>query len=507
MRNNNQLSELIAGIPLNQPEPKADLTLGGITQNSQKVQPGDLFIAMPGLTQHGLAHLTEAIQRGAAAVIAETDAAWPAERIAALADSLPIPLHSSPALSQHLATLAQRYYADPAADLRIVGITGTNGKTSIAHNLAQAYEQLEPGSVGIIGTLGNGRLNAIHNTTHTTPDLISLYAELARQRDAGIRQVMMEVSSHALAQNRVAGIRFDTAIFTNLTRDHQDYHGSMAAYGAAKAKLFHTPGLSQAVIQADKPYGQQLIAQLASESKVAITTISTNNTTQLQRDQWIRANRIHTGPTGIQIDLATHVGTGQIHSQLHGRFNAENLLLALGELLTQQISLDQAIAALAHVKSAPGRMTHRGTAGQPQVIIDYAHTPDALEKVLQAAREHTQGRLISVFGCGGDRDTGKRPLMGAIAERHSDQVWITDDNPRTETNTEITEQILAGMRHPAKAHLEHNRAKAIASAIAEAQPDDIIVVAGKGHETYQHIGTQKIPFTDLEQVEIALQNY
>ena len=501
------LKAMIAGIPLQGPAITPDLTLYGLTQNSQMVQPGGLFIAMPGLTQHGLNYIEEAVARGASAVFTEPDIEWPVDRIAALADRLTIPLYSGPTLYDHLSTLAQRYYGNPANHLSLIGVTGTNGKTSVTHYLAQVYEQLDPDSVGIIGTLGNGRINALQHTTHTTPELFSLYAELARQREAGIRHVMMEVSSHALAQNRVAGLRYDTAILTNLTPEHQDYHGNMRSYGAAKAKLFRTPGLGHAVIQADEGFGQQVIEQLTQETQVPITTINTDPAARPQSHTWIHAHQITTNPTGIQIDLHTHAGTGRLESPLHGRFNAENLMLALGTLLAQQIPFDQAVAALAQVTGTPGRMTHRGTAGQPQVIIDYAHTPDALEKALQAAREHVSGRLISIFGCGGDRDANKRPLMGAIAERYADQVWVTDDNPRTEPSTEISDQILAGMKCPAKVHLEHDRAKAISTAIAEAKPQDVIVVAGKGHEKYQYIGMEQRPFSDIEQVELALRAY
>ena len=501
------LSAMIAGLSLEGPATTPDLTLHSITQNSKSVQPGGLFVAMPGMTQHGLNYVEEALARGACAIFTEPDVEWPVDRIAALTDQLKIPLYSSPALYDHLATLAQRYYADPASVLRLVGITGTNGKTSVAHYLAQAYEQLEPGSVGITGTLGNGRFDALQHTTHTTPELFSLYAELDRQRQAGIRQVMMEVSSHALAQNRVAGLRYDTAILTNLTPEHQDYHGNMRSYGAAKAKLFRTPGLGHAVIQADEGFGQQVIEQITKETRVPITRVNLQTTATSQSSTWIQARQIISHPSGIQIELHTHEGPGQLQSPLRGRFNAENLMLALGELLKQQIPLDQAIAVLAQVKSAPGRMTHRGTTGQPHVLIDYAHTPDALEQALKAAREHTTGRMISVFGCGGDRDTNKRPLMGAIAERLSDQVWITDDNPRTEPPAEITDQILAGMQQPAKAQLEHDRGTAIATVIAAAQPNDTILIAGKGHEAYQQIGNQQIPFSDIEQVEAALHLY
>lgn len=494
---NQTLGELITSDQLT-PEQRT-LPVSGLSQDSRTLRQGDLYLALPGASTHGMNCLEEVRHKGAAAILAEPDIHWPPARIRAIATQLPIPLLSYPGLRQQLAHLAQQYYGDPNQNLQLIGVTGTNGKTSITHYLAQAQEQLTPGQVGIIGTLGAGRLHNLHTTDHTTPDLISLYAELARQRAQGIRQVMMEVSSHALAQDRVAGLHFTSAVFSNLTRDHQDYHGSMAAYGAAKAKLFHIPGLEQAVIQTDDPFGQQLLTQLIEPNIIAV-----GNQARKHSAHYIQADQIDTTPTGLRIHCQTSWGDGTLHSPLWGRYNADNLLLALGVLLGQGIPLATANAALAQVRSAPGRMSRLGGAGQPQVIIDYAHTPDALQKVLQAAREHTNGRLICVFGCGGDRDAGKRPQMGAIAEQQADQVWVTDDNPRTEHNTRITADILAGMAQPDKARLEHDRSTAIAAALAVATPQDLVLIAGKGHETYQEVGTERLPYSDFEQVNAIL---
>ncbi len=474
--------------------------ISGLSQDSRTVQCGNLYLALPGANTHGLQYLDAAQQQGAAAILAEPDADWPAVRIQALAAQLPIPLISYPGLRQQLARLAQQYYGDPGQAIQLTGVTGTNGKTSVTHYLAQALEQLTPGQAGIIGTLGTGRLHELRNTRHTTPDLISLYAELARQRTQGIRQVMLEVSSHALAQERVAGLRFASAVFTNLTRDHQDYHGSMAAYGAAKARLFHTPGLGQAVIQTDDPFGQQLITQLSVPEIIAVGSRACEHGAH-----YIQADQVSTTSTGLHIDYQSSWGNGTLHSSLWGRYNADNLLLALGVLLGQGTPPADANAALTQVHSAPGRMHQLGGgAGQPQILIDYAHTPDALQQTLQAAREHVSGRLICVFGCGGDRDPGKRPQMGAIAEQLADQIWVTDDNPRTECNTRITADILAGMTQPGKAHLEHHRPTAIAAALTTAKPEDLVLIAGKGHETYQEVGTQRQPYSDFEQVNTIL---
>lgn len=491
------LGELLTPDQLTPPQRK--LRINGLSQDSRTIRCGDLYLAVPGACTHGLNYL-ETIQRnGAVAILAEPDTHWPASRIQAMATQLPIPLLSYPRLRQQLPHLAQQYYGDPNQNMQLIGVTGTNGKTSIAHYLAQAQEQLTPGQTGIIGTLGAGHLHNLHPTHHTTPDLISQYAELARQRAQGIRQVVMEVSSHALAQDRVAGLRFTSAVFTNLTRDHQDYHGSMAAYGAAKARLFHMPGLEQAVIQTDDPFGQQLLTQLTKPEIIAVGTHAREHSAH-----YIQADQIDTTDTGLRIRYQTSWGSGTLHSPLWGRYNADNLLLALGVLLGQGTPHAAANTALAQVRSAPGRMSQLGGAGQPQVLIDYAHTPDALQKVLQAAREHVSGRLICVFGCGGNRDAGKRPQMGAIAEQLADQVWVTDDNPRTECSARITADILAGMTQPGHAHLEHDRPAAIAGALAMATPQDLVLIAGKGHERYQEIGTKRLPYSDFEQVNAAL---
>ena len=497
-----QTPSLQAALPTTEGKTAASVLIQGLSQNSQTLQTGDLYIARAGQTTHGLHYLDVVINQGAAAILAEPNAEWPTQRLTALASTLSIPLLICPTLANpQLALLAQAYYGNPTSALRLVGITGTNGKTSVAYYLAQAWELLNPNSVGLIGTLGQGRLNDLQPTNHTTPDLLSLYAELARQRATGISQVMLEVSSHALDQERIAGLSIDSALFTNLTRDHQDYHGSMAAYGAAKAKLFHIPNLQHAVIQAEDPFGHQLLTQLADSP---VHTIALGGDSPAR---YTLHRRIHTTPHGLQIDYQTPWGNGTFASALWGRFNADNLLLALGSLLQADIPLVEAIQALSQVRPAPGRMARYGRASQPQILIDYAHTPDALAQALGTVRQHTSGRVICVFGCGGDRDTGKRPQMGAIAARLADQIWLTDDNPRTEPPAQITEQILRGIQTLEHIHLEHDRTQAIVTAIAQAQPDDSVLIAGKGHEPYQEIGTQRIPYSDTEPVETALLAY
>ncbi len=473
-----------------------DVLIRGITQNSHSVQPGDLFIALAGQQTHGMQYHQDARQRGAAALLAEPGGDWPEAKLRELAKHYAIPLLIQPSLRELAARIAARFYDKPAQHLRLIGITGTNGKTSISHYLAQALNATH--QTGVIGTLGNGALNDLQTTQHTTPDAISLQAELARQVTLGIQTVAMETSSHALDQGRVAALPFHTAVFSNLSRDHQDYHGDMAAYGAAKAKLFHMPGLRYAVINTDDPFGRQLSEQINAQITLVTCGAQTNGA------HHICPGQIEVRPSGLRIPFHSSWGDGLINSRLIGRFNAENLLLTLGVLLAWEMPLPQAIQALETIQPVAGRMSLLNHADQPNVLIDFAHTPDALQKALQSAREHATGQVICVFGCGGERDQGKRPLMGNIAETLADHIWLTDDNPRQEDAGQILEQILAGMRQPAKVQIERNRARAIQQAIHSAGPDDWILIAGKGHENIQQIGANKKPFSDLAQAQQAL---
>ena len=491
---NMTLGRLLEGLDVAAPH---GLQVTDLVQDSRAATPGCVFLACPGRTTHGLMHAATAVERGAVAVLWEpgADLEPPVlpERVAAIA---------IPHLSRHVGALADRFFRRPSADLRVAGITGTNGKTTTAFLLAQASDFL--GRRGwYIGTLGHGHPGNVREAGLTTPDAVTVQRRLAEARDEGASTLGLEVSSHALDQDRVAGVNFDTAVFTNLTRDHLDYHGTIEAYGAAKARLFHTPGLRCAVINVRDPFGRELVERLdPALEKIVYTTA--NDVWAERGTGWIRVSELRATAAGLTINVETSWGTGLLRSRLVGEFNAENLLAVLGVLLGWNVPLQQALAALALCVAPPGRMESFGGGKQPLVLVDYAHSPDALAKVLDASRAHARGRLLCVFGCGGDRDPGKRPLMGGIAEAGADVAIVTDDNPRTEESAAIFAQILAGMRDAAAAQVVPDRAEAIRLAIAEAEAGDVVVVAGKGHEDYQIVGTEKRAFSDRETVQACL---
>ena len=473
----------------------------GIALDSRDLEPGDLFLAVSGTAAHGMCFFGQAADAGAAAVLAEPAGDWDRARLAEASAVSPVPLFMVSELGKKAAMLAARFFGQPAHAMRLVGVTGTNGKTSVTHFLANALAARV--RAGIVGTLGNGLPEALQAATHTTPDAVGVQAELARQLQLGVKTVAMEVSSHALDQGRVAGVPFHTAVFTNLSRDHQDYHGSMQAYADAKAKLFQRNGLMLAVINADDPVGAHLLNEVSQHTMTV--ACGSAPSAHVLADRFIRAGSIRTEPSGIRLSFDSSWGAGKIRSPLLGRFNAENLLLTLGVLLAWDMPLGVAVDALEALRPVDGRMSLMGGDSKPRVVIDYAHTPDALEKVLSSLREHVRGRLICVFGCGGDRDRGKRPLMGAVAYRLADEVVLTDDNPRAEDGQAIIEQIQEGMG--AGVLVQRDRALAIAKAIADAGKDDLVLVAGKGHEDYQLVGDLKLPFSDFQQVERALMEY
>jgi UDP-N-acetylmuramoyl-L-alanyl-D-glutamate--2,6-diaminopimelate ligase len=397
-----------------------------------------------------------------------------------------------PELSRHVGTIADRFFGSPSAALAVSGVTGTNGKTTTAFLLAQALEACgEPSAYA--GTLGFGRPRALRATTHTTPDCVSIHRQLADARGMALRNVSMEVSSHALDQGRVDAVRFRTAVFTNLTRDHLDYHATMDAYGAAKALLFAKPGLEARVINVTDPFGRGLAARSADSGTLfAVATESTD----VAADRYVIARHVRTMPRGLDLDVETHLGAINFPAPLVGRFNAENILLTLAALLARDIALEKAARALANVCAPAGRMETFHRQGRAVAVVDYAHSPDALAKALAALREHCAGRLWCVFGCGGDRDPGKRPLMGGVVERLADVALVTDDNPRSENGDAIVADILRGFADRAAVRVIRDRAEAIRTALSEAQPADVVLIAGKGHEDYQIYGTERRAFSD-----------
>ncbi len=491
---NMTLGRLLEGLDVAAPH---GLQVTDLVQDSRAATPGCVFLACPGRTTHGLLHAATAVERGAVAVLWEpgADLEPPVlpERVAAIA---------IPHLSRHVGELADRFFRRPSADLRVAGITGTNGKTTTAFLLAQASDFL--GRRGwYVGTLGHGHPGNVREAGLTTPDAVTVQRRLAEARDEGASTLGLEVSSHALDQDRVAGVNFDTAVFTNLTRDHLDYHGTLEAYAAAKTRLFHTPGLRCAVINVRDPFGRELVERLdPALEKIVYTTA--NDVWAERGTGWIRVSELRATAAGLTMNIETSWGTGLLRSRLMGEFNAENLLAVLGVLLGWNVPLQKALAALALCVAPPGRMESFGGGTQPLVLVDYAHSPDALAKVLDASRAHVRGRLLCVFGCGGDRDPGKRPLMGGIAEAGADLAIVTDDNPRTEDSAAIIAQILAGMRDAVAAQVVPDRAEAIRQAIDEAEAGDVVVVAGKGHEDYQIVGTETRAFSDRETVQACL---
>ena len=463
----------------------------GITADSRRVEQGDVFLAYPGGLHDGRAHITQAIHTGAVAVVWETDGfAWDT------AWQVPhLPLTN---LKERAAGLAAAWYGQPSQALWMTGITGTNGKTSVSHWLAQAFTHLGR-KTAAVGTLGNGLPGAMAAASHTTPDAVALQGLLASYRDQGVAGVAMEVSSHGLDQGRVAGVAFDVAVFTNLSRDHLDYHGSMEAYAAAKARLFHWPGLKAAVVNADDELGAALMGQVKDARIISYGLQAGDLRAHMQADR-----------LGLKLEIVSPWGNGRLESPLLGTFNGYNLLAALGALLAADIPMAEALAALTTVRAATGRMqTVEGFPNAPTVIVDFAHTPDALDKVLAALKPLTTGKLICVFGCGGGRDTGKRPLMGAAVAAQADRAVVTSDNPRNEDPAHIVQDILAGM----PAGETRNRAvildrrEAIQAAIRSAGPGDIVLLAGKGHEDYQEILGVKRPFSDLVEAQAALAHW
>jgi len=481
------LHELLAGwvsVP-------ADVRVNDVTLDSRAASPGALFLACRGRGHHGLEFLPEAVARGARAVLYEPDGA-PADTappgdgtfIAAL-----------PGLAARAGFIADRFFGAPSAQLTIAGITGTNGKTTCAWLLAQALQRCGR-PAAYIGTLGVGRPPQVTATRHTTPDAVTVHRQLAALRALGAACVSMEVSSHALDQWRVNGVRFHTAAFTNLTRDHLDYHGNMEAYGAAKARLFTSPGLTQRIINVDDPFGAAL-ARTPADTRLIVTTRAEAGVALPPGAQFVRATRVRPDAGGLAIEIESSFGNVELEVRLMGEFNVDNALTVLAVLLAWDIPLRDAAQALARVRAASGRMEMFGGRGlQPLAIVDYAHSPDALAKALRAARLHCRGQLRVVFGCGGDRDAGKRPLMGQLASELADDIILTDDNPRTEDPRRIVADIVSGVAQRAPLTIEHDRALAIRMALQRSAPDDVVLIAGKGHEDYQIHGTERRAFRD-----------
>jgi len=485
-----------------------NVPISHLVMDSRAIQLGDTFVACPGEKIDGRQFIPAVIEKGANAVI------WESQHFT-WRDAWHIPNLGVVDLRHKIGWLADKVSGSPSKNLWSVGVTGTNGKTSVCHWVAQALSD-NASLCAMIGTLGNGFSDKLQASINTTPDAISVHAMLADYLRGGAKAVAMEVSSHALVQGRVCGVRFDVAVLTNLSRDHLDYHGDMESYAASKRKLFEWKQLKYAVLNLDDEFGAELAMHLQGETVEVIGFGMSDTAMQFAGKLGIRmvyGNLSEMNEHGLQLDIHTSWGGARLSSALIGRFNAANLLAVLAVLLVSDISLNEAVASLSRVKAVDGRMQRFGSAQQPMVIVDYAHSPDALEKVLLGIREirkpqankQYSGKLICVFGCGGDRDRGKRAMMGKVAERFSDYCIITSDNPRSENPHAIIADVVSGMSS-GNHEIMVDRASAIQGAIHDAQQSDIVLIAGKGHEAYQEINGIKHPFSDAQVALQALKN-
>jgi UDP-N-acetylmuramoyl-L-alanyl-D-glutamate--2,6-diaminopimelate ligase len=467
------------------------VSISGLCQDSRRVQKGDLFFALEGGRTHGKQYIDEAIRRGAHAVLYEAATARQEIRDG-------VPLYAVPGLKQMAGIIAERFYGEPSKDEFIIGVTGTNGKTSISQFIAQGLQEDAP--CGVIGTLGNGVFGRLEAGGYTTPDAVTLHTLLDDFHHDNIQRVVMEVSSHGLEQGRVAGVAFDVAVFSNLSHEHLDYHGDMASYGRAKRRLFECKSLKYAVLNIDDDFGRQLLTSLPG----AVGTVSYGFGKGDILPSLLGSD-LELDRHGLRLHVESDWGQGDLQVPLLGKFNAYNLLAALGALLATGIAFDEAMTRLSRVTPVPGRMQgYGGGQGLPLVVVDYAHTPDALEQVLLALRAHTPAKVWCLFGCGGDRDRSKRAVMAAVAERLADRVMVTDDNPRSENSDVIIADILQGFADMDAVTVIADRAQAIAEVVAEAGVEDVVLVAGKGHENYQIVGDERRPFSDTEEVQSAL---
>ena len=474
-----------------------------LTLDSRDVRNGSLFFALSGRRAHGMHFAADAAIRGARVVLwdPEEKPLPDSNMSAAVRSANPSTFVAAvPGLRRMVGRIADRFFGWPSSHMRIVGFTGTNGKTTCAYLLTQCL-QLLLSDAAYMGTIGWGRIGALQTLTHTTPDVVTVHRQLSKLKAQGVRDVAMEVSSHALDQGRIDGVRFHSAAFTNLTRDHLDYHPSMQAYGEAKARLFAFPGLQHVVINIGDTFGRELALRYNGRVPLTAVWVGAGESGWLA-DRSLHSSGVMLDLNGISMVLEGSFGTSRMTTKLMGRFNAENAVLVAACLLALDVTLADAAAALAGCSAPPGRMEMIGSrsASKPLAVIDYAHTPDALAKALGALREHRRGTLWCVFGCGGDRDPGKRPMMGAVADELADRIIVTDDNPRSEDPRAITDGITAAIT----SHLPrviHDRREAIAAALTEASPGDIVLIAGKGHEDYQIYGEVRRSFSDRHEAQ------
>lgn len=478
------LRDLLAPWGVNAPE----RALREIVLDSRVAAAGDLFVAIVGHQTDGRRYIPQAIAQGVAAVIAQAEGEADHGSIKEIHG---VPVIWLADLNQHLSVLAGQFYHQPGSSLRLIGVTGTNGKTTTTQLLAQWSQALGETSA-VMGTVGNGLLGQVHTSENTTSSAVDVQQILRDLVNQGAGFAAMEISSHGLVQHRVAALPFAAVVFTNLSHDHLDYHGDMASYEAAKWLLFSTHQAQQKVINADNEVGYRWLNKLSQ----AVAVSMENKLPVGWQGPWLAASDISYQDNGATVIFDSSWGEGRIDSRLMGAFNVSNLLLAAATLLSLGYSLAELLQTASQLQPVCGRMEVFNGPGKPTVIVDYAHTPDALEKALVAARLHCKGQLWCVFGCGGDRDKGKRSLMAAVAEQFADHVIVTDDNPRTEKPKEIISDILRGFLDAALVQVIYGRATAVTSAIMQASQQDMVLIAGKGHEDYQLVGNRRLDYSD-----------
>ncbi|RCU49880.1 UDP-N-acetylmuramoyl-L-alanyl-D-glutamate--2,6-diaminopimelate ligase [Corallincola holothuriorum] len=483
-----QLAELLPNYSITLPA----ISLAQMHLDSRQIRPGDLFAAIPGHLVDGREYIASALTAGAAAILAAGDEealVWHQAK-----DAGAVPEIRVPDLARRLPQIAAQFYGEPGQQMKVIGVTGTNGKSSVCSMCAQ-LAQLCDEQGGVVGTLGWGAVDQLQQTANTTPDCVSVQQMLAAMRNEQMSLVAMEVSSHGLMQGRADAVPFSTAIFTNLSRDHLDYHEDMASYFAAKKRLFSLPSVKRAVINVEDSEGRVLFAELRETLDCCVVG-DVAALSELGCAQFIAYQELSHFSDGMRCELSSHWGEASLYLPLIGDFNLRNFLCALAALCVEGYDFQQLVAMAAKLQPAAGRMELIHKPGHPGLVVDYAHTPDALEKALAACRHHCHGQLWCVFGCGGDRDVGKRPLMAKVAEQLADHVVVTADNPRSEPQHQITQDILAGFAFPEQISVVEDRSQAIVQAFSQAAMADLILIAGKGHEDYQLVGKQTLHHDD-----------
>jgi UDP-N-acetylmuramoyl-L-alanyl-D-glutamate--2,6-diaminopimelate ligase len=471
-----------------------NITVKALVQDNRKARSGDLFIAHQGYHTHGLLYAQDAVAKGVSVVLWDGDLENRSEILDAISNKvLCIQCHD---LKHKVGSIASRYYEHPSLSLNVIGVTGTDGKTSIAHFLAQCLDAYDV-HCGVLGTLGNGFINDLHPTGLTTVDALQVQKTLAEIQQAGARHAVMEVSSHGLDQGRVNGVAFTTAVFSNMGRDHLDYHITQDNYAAAKKRLFYTPGLGAAVINLDDEFGRVLAKEVRDH--VCVWGYSLEKEISAYKDYadyFVNALEIKPFERGCHLSVATPKGSGHFEIPLLGRFNVSNALAVLATLLVSHFSFEDAIKSLSAIHSVDGRVEIIAEDDKPVVVVDYAHTEQGLSAVCRSMREHFTGDVWCVFGCGGDRDRSKRPLMAKVAEKYADRIIVTTDNPRHEDPQDIVDEVMSGFSSVEKVEAILDRRQAIDIAISNAQPGDVVLLAGKGHENSQIVGDVHIAFDD-----------